>query len=82
MDTGSDRKGRTPRCIEGFWPSTVRDDQAGEAVERTTRVWWRLLGVEHVVIESVDLESDGSRRRAVGGAGATKGGFSVAVLAV
>jgi transposase len=26
---------------------------------RTTRVWRRLLGVEHTVIESVDLESDG-----------------------
>ncbi len=26
---------------------------------RTTRVWRRLLGVEHTVIKSVDLESDG-----------------------
>ncbi|MGH3899622.1 MAG: ISL3 family transposase [Pseudonocardiaceae bacterium] len=26
---------------------------------RTTRVWRRVLGVEHTVIESVDLESDG-----------------------
>ncbi|MGH3798113.1 MAG: helix-turn-helix domain-containing protein [Pseudonocardiaceae bacterium] len=26
---------------------------------RTTRVWWRLLGVEHTVIESVGLEPDG-----------------------
>jgi hypothetical protein len=26
---------------------------------RTTRVWRRVLGVEHTVIESVDLESEG-----------------------
>jgi hypothetical protein len=26
---------------------------------RTTRVWRGLLGVEHTVIERVDLESDG-----------------------
>ena len=26
---------------------------------RTTRVWRRVLGVEHTVIESVELESDG-----------------------
>jgi transposase len=29
---------------------------------RTTRVWRRVLGVEHTVIESVDLESDGRGR--------------------
>ena len=26
---------------------------------RTTRVWRQVLGVEHTVIESVDLETDG-----------------------
>ena len=26
---------------------------------RTSRVWRRVLGVEHTVIESVDLETDG-----------------------
>jgi hypothetical protein len=29
---------------------------------RTTRVWRRVLGVEHTVIEWVDLESDGRGR--------------------
>ena len=29
---------------------------------RTTRVWRRVLGVEHTVIESVNLESDGRGR--------------------
>lgn len=42
----------------GFWPSTVRDDQDGNGV-RTTRVWRRVLGVEHTVIEWVDLEPSG-----------------------
>ena len=44
---------------------------------RTTRVWRRLLGVEHTVIESVELEPDGrggggviARVRPRGGEGA------------
>jgi len=41
-------------CLE-FRPTTVGDDQDGNGV-RTTRVWRRVLGVEHAVIESVDLE--------------------------
>ena len=44
-------------CLE-FRPTTVGDDQDGNGV-RTTRVWRRVLGVEHTVIESVELESDG-----------------------
>ena len=44
-------------CLESL-ASTVRDDHDGDGV-RTTRVWRRVLGVEHTVIESVDLEPDG-----------------------
>jgi transposase len=44
-------------CLE-FRATTARNDHDGDGV-RTTRVWRRVLGVEHTVIESVDLESDG-----------------------
>lgn len=44
-------------CLE-FRVTTAWNDHDGNGV-RTTRVWRRLLGVEHTVIESVDPESDG-----------------------
>src|SRR3954470_6098114 len=48
--------GRTPLCLQ-FLGSTPEDED-GDGV-RTTRVWRRVLGVEHTVIESVELEPDG-----------------------
>jgi len=49
---------------------------------RTTRVWRRLLGVEHTVVESVDLEPDGRGGVQLIARVRGEGGGGVAVLAV
>ncbi len=41
-----------------FWLATVRNDDGRDGV-RASRVWRRVLGVEHTVVESVDLEGEG-----------------------
>jgi len=43
-------------AVESFWLARVRDGDDGNGV-RTARVWRCVLGVEHTVIESVELET-------------------------
>ena len=49
---------------------------------RTTRVWRRVLGVEHTVVELVELEPDGRGGEVLVARVRGEGGGGVAVLAL
>ena len=67
-------------CLE-FRAYHSWNDHDGNGV-RTTRVWRRVLGVEHTVVESVDLEPDGRGGEQLIARVRGEGGGGVAVLAV